>query len=85
LRRAAKGGGLVVIDEIARMELASDEFVRALETVLARRGPIVATVHVHEHPVTDALLRRPDVEVIQVTEENRDELPTLLCARFAKS
>jgi nucleoside-triphosphatase len=80
LVRAMSGGGVVVIDEIARMELASAEFVALLTKIMDQPLQVVATVHVHEHPITDALIQRSDVEVVQVTEENRDDLPEKLLA-----
>lgn len=74
---------IAIVDEIARMELASASFVDLLVRVLERPRPLVATVHVHEHAFTDGLLRRPDVQIIEVTEANRDELPAWLAARVA--
>jgi nucleoside-triphosphatase len=68
----------VIIDEIARMELASPGFVQAIEAMFAGPLTVVATVHVHEHPVTNALKRRPEIELITVTETNRDDLPAQL-------
>jgi nucleoside-triphosphatase len=83
LTAALEGDAVVVIiDEIARMELASAAFVDLLGQVMDRPAPVVATVHVHPHPVTDALLRRPDVQVIEVNSANRDELPERLLARL---
>jgi len=81
---ALENGGIVVIDEIARMELASADFVNLLHKIMDQAVPIVATVHVHDHPVTAALLRRPDVEVVQVTQDNRDGLPARLLARLVR-
>jgi nucleoside-triphosphatase len=78
LRRAQEGGSVVVIDELGRMELASDAFVEAVHVLLATPLPVVATVHVQAHPVTDALKQRTDVQRIEVTEANRDELPQRL-------
>jgi nucleoside-triphosphatase len=83
LRRSLEGDQIVIVDEIARMELASTEFVILLQKIMESRVTVIGTVHVQEHPVTDALLRRPDVEVIRVTEDNRDELPGRLAARLA--
>ncbi len=80
LAYALECGVIVVVDEIARMELASAEFVSLVNKIMKQATPVVATVHVHHHPVTDALLRRSDVEVIQVTVDNRDELPAQLAA-----
>ncbi len=82
LERSLGGQVIVVIDEIARMELASEAFVALLGKAIERAGPLVATVHVHRHPVTDALLGRRDVEIVQVTEANREELPERLLARM---
>jgi nucleoside-triphosphatase len=83
LCRALDDDAVLVVDEIARMELASTEFIALLSKIVDRVAPVVATVHVHEHPVTDALLRRPDVTLIEVTDDNRDELPARLFARLA--
>jgi nucleoside-triphosphatase len=82
LCRALDSDAVLVIDEIARMELASTGFTVMLGKIMERAAPVVATVHVHEHPVTDALLSRADVTVIEVTEGNRDELPAHLFARL---
>jgi nucleoside-triphosphatase len=41
---------------------------------------VMATVHVHHHPFTDALKRQPYVRVPRVTESNRDALPGRLAA-----
>ena len=78
LRRAQEISGAVIIDELGRMELASAPFVKVVDALLAGSLPVVATVHVYEHPVTDALKRRADVQRVVVTEANRDELPAQL-------
>lgn len=85
LRRAREAGGAVIIDELGRMELASAPFVEAVDAVLAGSLPVVATVHVFVHPVTDALKRRADVQRVAVTEANRDELPAELFRRLTGS
>ncbi|MGH3765385.1 MAG: nucleoside-triphosphatase [Pseudonocardiaceae bacterium] len=85
LRRALDSDGVVIIDELGRMELASGPFVEAVDTLLAGSLAVVATVHVYEHPVTDALKRRADVQHVAVTEANRDELPAQLLRRLMHS
>ena len=75
MRRAERRGGVILIDELGRMELASDAFVRAVLALLDRNRAVVASVHSRSHPVTDALKRREDVEVIEVSRGNRDDLP----------
>lgn len=78
LRRALDEGDVVVIDEIARMELASPAFAALVEEAMDAPVPVVATVHSQPHPFTDALKRRPDVQVLVVGEDSRDELPRRL-------
>jgi nucleoside-triphosphatase len=74
--------GVVVVDELGRMELASAAFRDAMTELLGREVAVVATVHVHRHPFTDALKRRSDLRVIRVTERSRDALPERLAAEL---
>jgi nucleoside-triphosphatase len=71
---------LVVIDELGKMELASEAFQGAVSELFDRRLPLVATVQVARHPFTDALKR--EAEVVRVTRANRDELPAMIAERF---
>ncbi len=75
-------GGVLVVDELGRMELASAALREAFLVALAGPAAVVATVHVHRHPFTDALKARPDVERIPVRAGNREELPERLAARL---
>jgi nucleoside-triphosphatase len=75
-------GGVIVLDELGRMELASAAFRDAVSVLWDRDVAVVATVQLHRHPFTDALKRRPDVQVLRVTEHSRDALPEWLAARL---
>jgi nucleoside-triphosphatase len=75
-------GGVVLIDELGKMELASKAFRAAVSGLLEQPVMLVATVHVARHPFTDALKRRPAVEIVRVTLRNRDDLPERLAARL---
>lgn len=75
-------GTLVVIDELGKMELASRAFRDAVEELFASPADVVATVHVFRHPLTDALKARPDVERLQVTAANRDDLARILVRKL---
>jgi nucleoside-triphosphatase len=83
LLEGADGGSVVVVDELGKMELASPRFRDAVTGVLARRLPLVATVHAFGHPFTDALKRSASVTVVPVTLGNRDALPRELAARVS--
>jgi nucleoside-triphosphatase len=71
-------GGVVVVDELGRMELASAAFCETVVELLGRDVAVVATVHQARHQLADALKRRPDIRVVRVTEATRDGLPEQL-------
>jgi nucleoside-triphosphatase len=75
-------GQLVLIDELVRMELASASFREAVQSVFASAVDVIATVQAHSDPFTDALKRRPGIELVVVTHANRDTLPAALAARL---
>jgi nucleoside-triphosphatase len=74
----APPGAVVLIDEIGKMELASERFRAAVEDLFEGGAPLAATLQAARHPFTDALRRRPDVELIRLNRANRDELPRRL-------
>jgi nucleoside-triphosphatase len=65
--------GAVLIDELGKMELASERFREAVLELWERPVPVVATVHTARHPFTDELKRR--ASVVRLTAANRDRLP----------
>ena len=75
-----RAGRVVVIDEVGKMELASAAFRGAVQRLLDTGCPLVATVHTHRHPFSDALKRQ--VQVVQLDAGNRDLLPVQLADRF---
>ena len=75
--------GVVIIDELGKMELASPAFVDAVRALIARPVALLATVQLTSHPFTDELKRRDDAELVRVTRANRDALPERLAARLS--
>jgi nucleoside-triphosphatase len=80
--RTPRTDGVVVVDELGKMELASAAFRDAVMELLDRDVAVVATVQGARHRFTDALRRRPDVRVVRVTEATRDALPEQLMDRL---
>ena len=80
-----RAGGVALIDELGKMELASERFRDAVGELLEAPVALVASVHVARHPFTDGLRRRSDTEVLQLTARNRDALPLELAERLAGS
>lgn len=70
----------IVIDEIGKMEMASLAFCRAVEDALAAPVVVLGTILSTPHPWADRIKHRPDVELVEVTLANREELPGRLAA-----
>jgi nucleoside-triphosphatase len=79
---ATSGEAVTVIDELGKMELASERFREAVSRLFDGPAAVVATVHTHRDPFTDALKRRPEVEILRVTAASRDRLPARLAERL---
>ena len=82
LRAAVRARQLVVIDEIGPMEIRSTTFRDAVNEVLDSRAPVLATITARSFPLTDAIKKRPDVTMIEVRPNNRDQLVTELSDRL---
>ncbi|PYK05326.1 MAG: hypothetical protein DME67_05435, partial [Verrucomicrobia bacterium] len=82
LRAAVPARQLVVIDEIGPMEIRSATFRDAVNEVLDSRAPVLATITARSFPLTDAIKKRPDVTMIEVRPNNRDQLVTELSDRL---
>jgi nucleoside-triphosphatase len=72
----------VLIDELGKMELGSSAFRGAVLELLDRGTPVAATVQSFRHPFTDGLKARPDLQLVRLTRENRDRLPTWIAERL---
>ena len=76
MRRALAEADVVIIDELGPMELHSTPFVLVVETALASQKPLVGTIHKHAtHPLVAAIKSNPAYQVIEVTSDNREEIP----------
>jgi nucleoside-triphosphatase len=84
LRRAVRARQLVVIDEIGPMEIRSAVFRDVVNDVLDSPEPsgILATITARSLPFTDAIKKRPDVTLVEVRLDNRDQVFAELSQRF---
>lgn len=69
---------LIVIDEIGKMELFSRAFRSIVVNALDSRKPVLAVIMAQSNDFADQVKNRDDVEVIEVTKENRDEIPGII-------
>jgi nucleoside-triphosphatase len=74
LRQALKESDLIVIDEIGKMELLSPRFQEAVTQALNSGKKVLGTIMLNPHPFADEIKRRPEVETLLVTRDNRAEL-----------
>jgi len=71
--RAIRGKALVVIDEIAPMELLAPGFVPAVEAALTSDKALLISTHAHaDHPLAHRVRR--DLQLFRVKLSNRDAL-----------
>lgn len=75
---------LVVIDEVAAMELSSPRFRVAVTRALDSPKPVLATLQMKPHPFTDKIKARSDVLVRVLTPQNRASLPEQVMAALMR-
>lgn len=73
IRAAVKGKDYVVIDEIARMELFSEEFKRAVKEAFESEKRVIATIQVSKDPFLEELRKREDVLLYELKLSNREK------------
>jgi len=74
VRQAIQDKQVVVIDEIGKMELFSEAFRRLVLEALESGKKVLGTIMIKPHPWADEIKRRPDVEVVWLTRENRQQV-----------
>ena len=77
--------GVVLLDELGKMELASERFRDTALRLFDAPVNVIATTHVSRYSLTDSLKRRRDVERVQVTHASRSGLAEQLAERVAQS
>ena len=71
----ARPADIMLIDEIGKMECFSPGFVSTVRHLLDAAVPVIATVAVSGSGFIAEVKTRPDVQILNVTRENRSELP----------
>jgi nucleoside-triphosphatase THEP1 len=72
LRRAMRNDQIVVIDEIGKMELFCGPFKDSVLQAVGGPHVVIATAMAKPNPWVDSLKAMPQVDMWQVTIENRD-------------
>lgn len=74
--------GLVMIDEIGKMECLSDDFTNIVNDILSSETPLIATIAQKGGGFIAEVKNRPHVQLIQLTRENQDILFDQICSVF---
>ncbi len=74
LRRASQQCGLVVIDEIGKMELFSADFREAVAQLIDSGTRILGTIMLNPNLWADAIKRQPQVNLINLTRDNYQQV-----------
>ena len=82
IKRGIKTGKTIIIDEIGKMETLSRRFRLAVLDALESKCPVIGTMLFKRQPFCDKIRARKDVEILEVTEENRDQLPDIILQKL---
>lgn len=74
LEKARESGRIIIIDEIAKMELYSQNFEDEVRRCLDTKR-VVGTIQDRRHPFLDEVKSRSDVILFELTVLNRDRIP----------
>jgi len=76
ITNACKEADVIVIDEVGRMEVESEKFVKAVKDALDVDKPMLLTLHKKSrNPLLQDIRRRDDIRILEVTPINRNLLP----------
>lgn len=74
LQKARELNSVIIIDEIAKMELFSNLFANEIRRCLDTKQ-VIGTIQERRHPFLDEVKSRYDVHLIELTTANRDHVP----------
>ena len=74
LRRAAQDDDLIVVDEIGKMELLSADFGDAVLKIIGGGKRVLGTIMLNSNPQADAIKRQPQINLVEVTRANRNQV-----------
>jgi len=77
------GNAVIILDEIGKMECFSEAFQKAARTALDSENIVIGTITLGGEGFIREVKQRTDVEIIEVTLENRDILPDVILNKVA--
>jgi len=65
---------IIIIDEIAKMELFSKKFKKAVIAALDSKNKILGTIMLKPNPSCDEIKKRKDTKIFYLTKANREKI-----------
>jgi nucleoside-triphosphatase len=84
LERAIEREELIIIDEIGKMELYSRRFRSLILRILASEKKILGVIQQRTDPFTERIRQLPAVEIVAVTETNRNSLHSIILEKLGQ-
>lgn len=78
-------GHVIILDEIGKMECFSTKFMESAKQALDSSCIVVGTITLGGTDFILSVKQRSDIEIIEVTPENRDHLPEVLSKKVLNS
>jgi len=82
---APVGGNIIILDEIGKMECFSQSFIDAARKALDSPNVVIGTITLGGTGFIQEVKNRSDIEITEVTHENRDELPGMILKRITQN
>ena len=82
IQLTAPDAGLVVIDEIGKMECFSGKFQALVRRLFDSGAPVLATISAKGGGLIAEVKQRPDVDLLELSTVNRDALAGDIVTRF---
>lgn len=76
-----RGKAVVILDEIGKMECFSQAFIEGATEALNAENIVIGTITLGGGDFIRAVKQRDDLELIEVTLDNRDRLPGLIVGK----
>lgn len=75
---------IIILDEIGKMECFSEKFVEAAKNALDSPNIVIGTITFGGTGFILEAKERNDIEIIEVTEANRNQLPNIISDKASK-
>jgi nucleoside-triphosphatase len=81
---ATGGNNIIILDEIGKMECFSDVFKQATIKALDSANIVIGTITLGGDDFILGIKKRGDIEIHEVTPENRDQLPGAILRKISE-